>query len=278
MQGILNCGEQRAVTRIFNKVYITMDSQTKNSAKKMKRTVLIVCVGNTFEEIQQHEGDFTDWISHGLGQQVEIVTIDARQTEMPLPAACHFDGVVITGSHAMVTDRMPWIDHLAAWIRDCIATEIPLLGICFGHQLIAYAMGGHVGYNPRGLEIGTKDVRITDAAMEDVLFKDLPKAFSVQLVHAQSALTLPKEATLLAGNTHEPHQAFRIGRNAWGVQFHPEFSAATMRSYIEIMAAKKALPAIKVDQLLHQVKNTFDARMLLTKFAEIVMNGAYLYR
>ncbi len=67
----------------------------------------------------------------------------------PLPEPRHFSGAILTGSHSMVTDHEPWSERTAAWIPAVMAAGTPLLGICYGHQLIAYALGGDVGPNPR---------------------------------------------------------------------------------------------------------------------------------
>jgi GMP synthase (glutamine-hydrolysing) len=106
------------------------------------------------------------------------------------------------------------------------------------HAKLRPLFDARAAYHPRGIEIGTHRIELTDAATKDPLFAATPQRFDALLVHAQSVLKLPACAQSLGRNVHEAHQIFRIGRCAWGVQFHPEFDAATMRAYIFQMQAQ----------------------------------------
>ena len=134
-------------------------------------------------------------------------------------------GVVITGSHDMVTERQPWSEQAAAWLPGLVERGIPTLGICYGHQLLAHALGGEVGDNPNGREFGTVTVDLEAEAADDPLLGGLPARLPVQVCHTQSALTLPAGARRLAHGSRDANQAFVVGEAAWGVQFHPEFDA-----------------------------------------------------
>lgn len=231
------------------------------------KPVLIIQTGKTFSDISKTQGDFADWIAAGLGNPPNQLHINTWEVSA-YPSPSTLAGIVISGSHAMVTDREQWSECLAVWLRKCVEEGVPVLGICYGHQLLAHAMGGVVGYRAQGMEIGTHSVSVTANAEEDALFKYLPVQFPAQLVHSQSVLTLPPNTTLLAHSAAEPHQAFRIGKCAWGVQFHPEFSANAMRAYIQQ----------KFDYLIEQqqnpeaisaaVKDTPQASSLLHSFAK----------
>jgi GMP synthase (glutamine-hydrolysing) len=172
--------------------------------------------------------------------------------------------VVVSGSHAMVTDREPWSERLAAWLQRCVAQHTPVLGICYGHQLLAHALGGEVGLLAGGPEVGTQTVSLTADAAQDPLLAGLPAQLDAQLVHYQSVRRLPQGAVLLASSAMEPHQAFRVGDCAWGVQFHPEFSAEAMRGYLACMPDLPDPAA-----LLAQVRNTEVAALVLRRFATL---------
>jgi len=111
-----------------------------------------------------------------------------------------------------------------------------VLGVCYGHQLLAHVFGGTVDYHPEGRESGTHTVTLTASAASDAPFSTMPSQFLAQLTHKQSVLGLPPQAILLGASEFEPHQAFRIGECAWGVQFHPEFTDEVMRAYLAVQA------------------------------------------
>jgi GMP synthase-like glutamine amidotransferase len=102
---------------------------------------------------------------------------------------------------------------------------VPTLAICLGGQLLAIATGGTVERSPAGPEIGARLVARRDVAARDPLFAEVPFAPDVLQWHRDEITELPAGAVLLAASTHYPHQAFRIGPAAWGVQFHIECDA-----------------------------------------------------
>ena len=198
----------------------------------MTQSIVIIKMGNSFPSIIADHGDFDDWIRAGLNvdnSAIAVVNVFAGET---LPKPSRLAGVVITGAHDMVTDRANWSERTAAWIPELIATGTPLLGICYGHQLLAHALGGTVGPITGGGEFGTVDLKLHEPATEDRLFSGLPQCLQVQASHFQSVLSLPPGATLLASSNHDPHHAFSIANSAWGIQFHPEFSPEILAAYI----------------------------------------------
>jgi GMP synthase (glutamine-hydrolysing) len=236
---------------------------------KMKR-LCIIKAGTTFPATAKQFGDFDQWTVATLGiTDVEIDIVDA-ENGADLPSAQECAGVVITGSHSMVTDRLPWSVRLEEWIRSLIHTDTPLFGICYGHQLLAQAAGGQVGFHPHGEEIGTVKVHLLPDCSNDPVFHSLPQSFLVHVTHEQTVLRLPTGAIRLAANPYEPNHAFRVGSWAWGVQFHPEYSKDIMRSYIreqkdELEAAGRNFP-----ELLNTVSETPFAAQTLQNFGNMV--------
>ena len=228
------------------------------------KPLIIFKVGNTFASLRESIGDFEDWIMAGLNcPDYPIQIVDPREP-ISLPDPQELTAAIITGSHSMVSDREPWSERLAAWLQHAVAQQLPVLGICYGHQLLAHAMGGIVDYHPQGLEIGTVDIELTAAAQQDPLFKHLPFRFAAQTTHRQSVRQLPATAQLLAANTFESHHAFRIGACAWGVQFHPEFSPQAMQVYVE----QRTECSTTRSALLSQIQPTIAAHSLLSRFVE----------
>ncbi|AVS72900.1 glutamine amidotransferase [Paracidovorax cattleyae] len=236
--------------------------------------IVIARTGGTFPALRTRLGDFEDWVRAGLGgTAAPVLTIDAARGDgMPEPAS--IAGVVVTGSHAMVTDQAPWSEALGGWIARAVALQTPVLGICYGHQLLAHALGGEVADHPGGWEIGTVDVgTVPDATGSDALFAGLPAAFDAQVVHRQSVRRLPAGAVRLAGNAFEPHQAFRVGHCAWGVQFHPEFGPDAMRGYIDTLAADLRHAGRDPGTLRGHVRATPEAAALLGRFGRFCLRN-----
>ena len=190
-----------------------------------------------------------------------------------LPSQSEVDAVIITGSPAMVTDQLPWMENLANWLRLVFHKNTPILGICFGHQILSYALGGVVDYHPKGRELGMVDVSKTEMASDDLLFKNLPPRFGAHVSHKQTVIKLPKNAVLLAGNAFEPHHAFRVGKCAWGLQFHPEFSARIISEYIRYFSRELDQEKIDVVALLCTIQETPEATSVLQNFFNFVVGA-----
>jgi GMP synthase (glutamine-hydrolysing) len=211
-------------------------------------------------------GDFEDWIIARLDRSAAPIETVCPYAGESLPASISLGGIIITGSHDMVTEKHPWSEKTAGWIKQAVEAQIPLLGVCYGHQLLAHAMGGVVGDNPGGKEIGTVAIRLNRQGLQDRLFDKMPATFPAQACHSQSVLQLPAGATLLASSDLDPHHAFVIGRRAWGVQFHPEFNAAVLRHYIQRFSAELCQQGDDVAQLLLAVRETPQSEGLLRRF------------
>ena len=144
------------------------------------RPLLIVQTGRTHDHIRERLGDFDDWIAAGLrAGGAEVSTYDAL-SHTPPPAPETLAGIVLTGSHAMVSEREPWSEALVPWLQAAVQRQTPVLGICYGHQLLAHALGGEVGHHPDGVEIGTVRVQRHAAAQTDPLLGELPDEFDAR--------------------------------------------------------------------------------------------------
>jgi len=195
--------------------------------------------------------------------QIIDVTVDE-----PLPRPEDVAGAIITGSAAMVTDRATWSERTAGWIRNAMDDALPLFGICYGHQLMAHALGGCVDYLPGGREIGTEVISLSPDVGDDRATAGLPSSFRAHTTHEQSVMEIPAGAMVLASSERDPHHWLRYGPNALSTQFHPEFSADVMRAYIRRKHADMEREGCDVRRVFAAVAATPLARRLLWQFAD----------
>lgn len=235
----------------------------------MKKT-FILKLGSTIPRLAAERGDFDQWIASPLDEYRQQLAVIAPPAGDRLPAPEGIAGVIMTGSHAMVTDRRDWSEAVARWLPDVVSQGVPILGICYGHQLLAHALGGVVANNPRGREFGSHRINLLPAAAEDPLLGGFAPALGANLCHTQSVVSLPRGAVRLAWSEQDPHQAFRIGPCAWGVQFHPEFGTEAMKAYINECAGLLADEGQDPEDLARRVVPTPEGASLLRRFMEIV--------
>jgi GMP synthase-like glutamine amidotransferase len=168
-----------------------------------------------------------DWLTEAGAE----LTICRRYAGEQLPD--RFDALVCMGGHMSSLDDQatPWLPATKALLRRVIADGTPTLGVCLGAQLLALAGGGTVERGAEGPEIGAYLTAKRDAAADDPLFAQVPMTPDVMQCHDDVVTVLPPGATLLLSSTGYPHQAWRQGRAAWAVQFHPETTAAAVREW-----------------------------------------------
>jgi GMP synthase (glutamine-hydrolysing) len=225
-------------------------------------------------EVAARRGEFSSWIR----REVESVWSgswhehDVR-TEEPLPHPKDADGFIVTGSSSSVTERAPWMLRTEALIRDIVAARTPLFGICFGHQLVGQALGGHVAKNPRGREIGTLEVRVVPHGRRDPILSGLEDRFHANHTHVDSVLKLPAEATLLANTDLESHAAYAVGDKVKCVQFHPVIDGDAMRGYVHARAHLVRAEGGDPDAIVEKATDTPHGASILRNFVKHVVLG-----
>lgn len=208
-------------------------------------------------------GALLDWLpAAGLDLDVHQVHTDGPPPPR-LPEG--YDALVVMGGPMGVGDLHP--DEVAL-VAGC---QVPLLGICLGAQLLAHARGGLVERGRIGPELGVCRIHLTDAAGSDPLLAGLPPILDVVQWHWDEVVTLPPGAVHLAASPACPHQAFRVGTYAWGLQFHPE----AMPSMVRRWAANDAQPAALAEAAATGWdENVRIWRPVLTRFAMLVQDVA----
>ncbi|HEX5694644.1 MAG TPA: glutamine amidotransferase [Arenimonas sp.] len=234
---------------------------------------LLIETGDPVKPLRRH-GSFGHWIrvAAGLsGRESRMVRVFEGE-ELPEPG--HFAGVLVSGSGAMVTDRQDWSERTAGWLREAAEGGHSLFGICYGHQLIAHALGGEVADNPEGREMGTVQLDLTDRTDPDPLFAGFPDKLPAQATHLQTVKRPPPGARVLARSGLDDCQAFRWGEATWGVQFHPEFSVHVMRRYIHARGGALREEGTCPDTLAQAVRPTPTARRVLRRFIHLARQRA----
>ncbi|HEY8091897.1 MAG TPA: glutamine amidotransferase [Polyangiaceae bacterium] len=230
--------------------------------------IVILVAGNAMPHVAAQRGDYDVWIRATTGDAWagSWASHDVR-TDAPLPGPSDADAFVITGSSSSVTERAPWMLRAEGLVRDLEQAGVPLLGVCFGHQMVAQALGGEVRRNPRGREIGT--VRV-ERKVDDALFAGLPAAFDVNATHVDSVVKVPPRAEVTASTALDPVSAFRVGTSVRAVQFHPEFDAAATRAYLEARAHLVREEGGDPAALLAGIHDDTRGRDILRNFARMV--------
>lgn len=232
-------------------------------------TLVIVKTGDAFADVIAVHGDFEtlfgNQLATALPSDIRLEVLNAPR-EPSLPPPDTLAGILITGSHSMVSNAEPWSERLKPWLQQALIANVPVLGVCYGHQLMASAFGGLSDYHPDGRESGTHTVQLTADGQADALLGQLPMRFHAHLTHAQSVLEKPECASVLANNAHDAHQALRYGPRQWSVQFHPEFTPAVMHAYLEHQTKALQQQGMDVEALHRSVQDTPEATRLLMYF------------
>jgi GMP synthase (glutamine-hydrolysing) len=144
------------------------------------------------------------------------------------------DGLLVMGGPQSALDspeQSPELAGVRALLSEALAADLPTLAVCLGAQLLAAVGGGNVRVGLEGPEVGATLVAKRDAADADPVFGPVPLSPDVIQWHHDEISQLPTGATLLAGNPHYPHQAFRVGRHVYGLQFHIETTPEIVRAW-----------------------------------------------
>lgn len=241
--------------------------------------VLLIVNGPFREEVIKEHGDFSSLVLNAAQRSVsdpeviEGITFDqlhAYADDCKLPDTLDaYDAIIMSGSRYMVTDKAPWSERTAQWLARMVRgmtpgdtplssplkaesgradlCVTPMLGICYGHQLLAHALGGLVDWNPRGNQAGTHPVRRSTVKLccdcenirqSDPLMRKIGPvdSFLVQAWHKQSVVKSPVEGIPLFETHLDPYHMLRLGPYIYSTQYHPEFTPALFKTYSPLLA------------------------------------------
>ena len=188
---------------------------------------------------------------------IEMAVYDLTSDQFPVDlSAC--DGYLITGSQFSAYDDIPWIHKAKQLINDLYKAEIPTVGICFGHQLIAESLGGKVTKaKDKGWGVGVHSWDVTEKP--DWMGDETPESFSLRVSHQDQVTTLPPEAKVFASSDFCPIAGFQTGEHFLSFQGHPEFSDIYAKALIDKRVER--IGQATVDSAIISLKGGVDADM-----------------
>ena len=219
------------------------------------RLGLLVC-DHVRPEFLQISGDYPDMFRRLFARHpdVEFVVYDVIGGELPSdPGEC--DAWITTGSRHSVNDDELWIRNLEQFVRDVAKEPMPFVGVCFGHQLIAKALGGTVVKSDRGWGVGAKKVEVKDSI-------GLGTSYRILNSHQDQIDSLPPGAEILGWNEHCPVSMIGVGENMVGIQGHPEFDPAYSEALMESRRGT-LIPEATVDDGLASLDGSTDGDLLV---------------
>ncbi|MBL4773166.1 MAG: glutamine amidotransferase [Alcanivoracaceae bacterium] len=247
------------------------------------KVIAIIQTGQPIESVLKKYGDFDAWF-------IKAMAIDKARTKtfrvyekIEFPEMESIAGLIITGSAAMVTEQRNWSEYTINWLKQFLHRDIPVLGVCYGHQQLARLLGGTVDWNPQGRQMGQVNMRISPEAYKDRLLGSIieqsenskTRVIKLLATHQQAVIELPDDVTILGTTELDENHCFRYKNHIWGLQFHPEFTTDITAEYIRARAkdlVKEGLnpvQMIKDVEKLDSVEHRDKGSQLLRRFRDI---------
>jgi len=233
--------------------------------------VLLLQARNSADMELQEQNCFLERCRLDLGQLDSLNLGRTSAIPDPKTALDGYDAFFIGGAgEYSATGNYEWMPFVLELIQEAYKRHLPTFGSCWGHQLIARALGGRVEHDAERAEMGCHHVELTAYGRTDTLFKDFPSSFMANMGHHDRVVSLPESAVELAFNSSQPNEAFRIrDRPMYGTQFHSELDAHRERErlirYREYYL--KQLPSEEVFQnVLHGLRETTEVDHLMFDF------------
>ena len=204
-----------------------------------------------------------EWL-HERGLEIDVIHAYAGD-EIPAEIPTQYAGVLAFGGAMGANDdeQFPWLTHERALLAAAAKQDMPTFGVCLGAQVLATAVGG-TSTRADVIEIGAYDFDVLDSAKDDPIFS-MHAGTTVKAAqwHQDCIATLPESAVVLASNDNCPVQAFRVGQNVYGVQFHPEVDAASFKEWYNVADEAADRSGIDMAVAVEQVREA-EAEMIDT--------------
>lgn len=242
----------------------------------MTKPIAIIQTGKPVDSALEKYGHFNQWFIKAMQIDESFTQTYVVYESLKFPDISDISGLIITGSPSMVTEKRHWSEATIKWLNQFLDNDIPVLGVCYGHQLLAKLLGGKVDWNPLGRQMGQVSVDFTDAINNDRLFQSfLSQKRSIPFIatHQQAVTELPSEVTLLGTTELDKHHCFRYKNHMWGLQFHPEFNAAIITDYIKTRSSDLIKEGFDPQQMINNIGQDDYGSALMQSFKDLCLNG-----
>jgi GMP synthase-like glutamine amidotransferase len=223
------------------------------------------------ERFKHIAGGYRNMFEALLAPHIPDLTLTWFETckgEVPAsPDTC--DAYICTGSRYSVYDNFEWIETLKRFVQDLHAARTPFVGVCFGHQVLAQALGGEVSKSDFGWGIGVHEMHILQP---EPWMQPEQKDFKLQYMHADQVQRMPEGSALLASAAHCPVAMFRVGETMLGIEGHPEFPAAYEEALL--LARRERIGAERVDTALKSLDTPTDEKIAGRWIANFIERAA----
>jgi GMP synthase-like glutamine amidotransferase len=207
------------------------------------RIGLLQC-DHVIPELKPRFGDYYDFFSRLFKNYSSKIVLDIFDIQHGIFPKNHdaYAGFISTGSGSSVYDNKPWIKNFKAYVQKLDQQKIKFIGICFGHQMIAEALGGKCNKTNKGWGIGVKEVVIHQ---KQKWMKPELDSYRLLFSHQDQITQLPKDGMVIGGNDHCPYSMITVGDHFLGIQAHPEFTPAYTDRLMQIRIDRIGLDTIQ---------------------------------
>ena len=217
----------------------------------------ILQTGTSPDQIRSEHGDYNDLFERLLSRRgFEFTTYAVLDNEFP-PSIDAQDGWLITGSRFAAYEDHNWIPPLEEFLRQAYAAGIPIVGVCFGHQILAQALGGVVEKYAGGWSVGATEYQSQDPACQ-------PHSFTLMAWHQDQITQLPADAEVLASSAYCKYAMLAYGDRALTIQPHPEFNKNFMQALLD--ARREVLPRKIAEQAEQGLGTELQAQSIVDRF------------
>ena len=209
------------------------------------------------EPLSTTHGDYPamfERLLRSAAPELQFAVYHVTEGQLPNgPDEC--DAWLITGSRHGVYDPLPWIEPLKEFLRTAYAKDVPIVGICFGHQILAEALGGTAEKSHKGWALGVQKYLVH---RKPSWMTGVGGEFSLNALHQDQVTRLPDDAEVVAGSAFCPYAVLVYRGSAISIQPHPEFQTGYLRDLIRVRRGK-AIPEQDADAALKGLGSPIDA-------------------